>query len=330
MKKTVLLVLVASVFSVGLGAGYIVNKKRIFPHDFLESTYNFLKEQENKNTVDYGPWSIGIYGGDSPFDLRPADGVTNPVLTALDVTDVNATFVADPFLINHDEIFLMFFEVLNKDTGHGDIAYAESIDGNSWSYKKLIIDEDFHLSYPQVFNWNDEFYMIPESYSDLSVRIYKANSFPSDWEYITTILSGYPYIDPTILRYEKKWWLFVSTPSNNNLNVYFSKELDNGWMPHPMNPIVRNDKNRARPAGRILEYNGDLFRITQDDYPEYGTQVFGFKIVELSEHRYSEVKISDHAILSGSGEGWNGSGMHHLDALKIEGRWKAAVDGRDR
>lgn len=328
IRSTLLLFLV---FSFGLGVGYVATKKQIFPYAFLESGYAFARDLKNGDSVEYGPWSIGIYEGESPFKLSPSSKVENPVLTAQDVTDVEGQFVADPFLLQNHNKHYMFFEVLNRESGHGDIAYAESNDGYTWSYKEIIIDERFHLSYPQVFEWNNEFYLIPESYDDLSVRLYKAKRFPDKWEYLGNILSGYQFIDPTVYRNDNKWWLFVSTPSNENLNLYFSENLEKNWSPHPMNPIVRKNKNKARPAGRILEYEGSIYRITQDDYPDYGTQVYSFKITELSEKSYLEVEENDQPILLGSGHGWNGSGMHHLDVIKEgQGKWKAVVDGRDR
>ncbi len=57
-------------------------------------------------------WSIGIYAGTSPLDLLP-HGRSNPVLTARDVTDVPAAFVADPFMIKNGPRWYMFFEVFN-------------------------------------------------------------------------------------------------------------------------------------------------------------------------------------------------------------------------
>ena len=48
--------------------------------------------------VSGAEWSIGVYVGDSPLDVSPAAGITNPVLTSDDVTDVSASFVADTFM----------------------------------------------------------------------------------------------------------------------------------------------------------------------------------------------------------------------------------------
>ena len=123
------------------------------------------------------------------------------------------------------------------------------------------------MSYPHVFEWENEYYMIPESHQDYSVRLYKAKVFPDHWEYLGNILSGYQYVDPTIFRFSNKWWLFVTTPENEVLNLYYSDELSQGWKPHSLNPVVKLNKHISRPAGRVIIYQDKLYRLAQDDYP---------------------------------------------------------------
>jgi len=64
-------------------------------------------------------WAIGIYQGAGPFDLQPMAGVRQPVLTRRDVRDVDAAFVADPFLLTWEDRWYLFFEVLDWATGLG-------------------------------------------------------------------------------------------------------------------------------------------------------------------------------------------------------------------
>src|SRR5690348_4223243 len=104
-------------------------------------------------------WSIGIYAGKSPLDLAPAPGVRNPVLSARDVTDIPARFVADPFMLQANGLWHMFFEVLNHGSGLGEIGLATSHDALTWQYRQIVLTEPFHLSYPYVFQWNNDFYM---------------------------------------------------------------------------------------------------------------------------------------------------------------------------
>ena len=118
-------------------------------------------------------WSIGIVSGSSPLRLRHARGATNPVLTREDVSDVRALFVADPFLLRVGKVWHMFFEVYNFDSDRGEIAWATSPDGFVWEYQKIVLRESFHLSYPYVFEWQGEYYMIPETHQAESVRLYQ-------------------------------------------------------------------------------------------------------------------------------------------------------------
>ena len=106
-------------------------------------------------------WAIGIYEGASPLELFPAKGVTNPVLTAQEVTDISARFVADPFMIQNEAGYHLFFEVLNDKRNIGEIAYAFSHNGLQWKYRKVVLKEPFHLSYPYVFMAEGDYYMIP-------------------------------------------------------------------------------------------------------------------------------------------------------------------------
>lgn len=141
-------------------------------------------------------WSIGIYHSESyePINFS-GEHIYNPVLTRGDISDTKAGFIADPFLIYENNTFYMFFEVFNTITAQGDIGLAESNDSINWSYKKIVLDETFHLSYPCVFKNNNEFYMIPETNAVKAIRLYKADNFPYNWSFVKTIASGRNFAD---------------------------------------------------------------------------------------------------------------------------------------
>ena len=80
-----------------------------------------------------GSWIIGIYTGKSPFKLNFVGDITNPVLTAEDVSDMAAQYVADPFIIREHGSWYMFFEVLGRSPKKGVISFAVSDDGISWT-----------------------------------------------------------------------------------------------------------------------------------------------------------------------------------------------------
>ena len=273
-------------------------------------------------------WSVGIYEGTSPFNLVPAAGVTNPVLTAADVTDIPARFVADPFLVKEGDQYWMFVEVLNEATDQGDLAVAASSDGRHWTYDGIVLDEPFHLSYPQVFSWEGAYYMIPESGEDHCVRLYRASRFPYAWERVNTLLEGAAFLDPTLFHLDGTWWLFASIETDDNLHLYIAEDLTGPWAEHPASPVVSGNADIARPAGRVLAVGGRIVRCTQDCDPTYGNAVRAFEITELTPTVYREQPLTNGTILAASGSSWNADGMHHLDAVKTEGPgWLASVDG---
>ncbi|MBI2557995.1 hypothetical protein HYW20_01625 [Candidatus Woesearchaeota archaeon] len=280
-------------------------------------------------TKEYTNWSVGVYVGNSPFALHEPEKIKNPVLTIQDVKDIKAEFLADPFLVHENGMWYMFFEVLNKDTNQGDIAYAAGKDVFHWSYGKVVLDEPFHLSYPYVFKWDGVYYMVPESYqANNSVRLYKADIFPTKWVYVKTLIQGRDFVDSSIFYYNDEWWILTSPTSNDKLWLYHANDMMGEWKEHPLSPVVKNNKNFSRPGGRILEYDGKLFRFAQAAEPAYGVMVNAFEITELTTESYEEKEINGNPIIKASGSGWNQYKMHQVDAQKIsENEWVASVDG---
>jgi len=174
--------------------------------------------------------------------------------------------------------------------------------------------------------------MIPETLGAAALCLYKANEFPTRWSLQQKLIAG-PHADPSLIRFADLWWMFTcAAPYQHDLlRLYFARDLEGPWKEHPRSPIVRGDKRRARPGGRIVQLDQHLIRFAQDCVPDYGTHVRAFEIRELTRERYVEIEIESESgpILSPTGHGWNGSGMHHVDAhQQNDGNWIACVDGR--
>jgi len=218
---------------------------------------------------------------------------------------------------------------MNAETKKGEIGLATSNDGLNWTYQQIVLNEPFHLSYPYVFEFENEFFMLPETLGAGAVCLYKAGEFPSRWSCAARLLEG-RFADPSLFHFNDQWWLFVcSTPyQHDTLRLYFANALTGPWSEHPKSPLVSNDKRRARPAGRVIEFNNRLIRFAQDCVPQYGSSVRAFEIRELTANSYTEVEIEHSPILKASGNGWNASGMHHIDAHRLQdAQWLACVDG---
>ena len=289
---------------------------------YMGSRYD-LPFLEQKTT-----WAIGIYKGATPLSLAPWPGADQPVFTAAAVTDVPAQGVADPFLVRDGERWRLFFEVLDAATGLGEIAYASGRDPLHWKYEKVVLKEPFHLSYPNVFQAEGKWYLVPESNQDLSVRLYEAESFPGKWRLKGKLLEGAHFVDPTIFRHGGKWWIYTSYPENDILDLYWADRLEGPYRRHPASPIVSGDRHRARPAGRVTPWKGGLIRYAQDAVPHYGRRIRAFFVEKLTPTEYAEKEVPLEPALEARGSGWNADGMHQVSPVPLPGGgWAAAVDG---
>jgi hypothetical protein len=271
-------------------------------------------------------WSIAIYTGTTPLTIEAPGDVKNPVLTGADVTDVSAKYTADPFMVYHETHWYMFFEVLNSETERGEIGMASSRDGFAWQYGRIVLRESFHLSYPYVFRFEGDFYMMPEARQAQSVRLYRAINFPVEWQHVQTLLEG-DLADPSVFFHDGKWWMFV-LEGEDILRLYFAVDLRGPWREHVKSPVVTANLKISRPGGRVLATGGRIIRFAQDGVPLYGSRLRALEIRRLDETSYEEAELSESPILKANRRGWNAIGMHHIDIhLLADGRWLACVDG---
>jgi len=271
-------------------------------------------------------WSIGILRGTTLDSLEESPECANPVFTKRDVVGPESEFVADPFLIKEGSRWNLFFELFNKLTNKGEIGLAQSADLCSWQYKGVVLAEPFHLSFPFVFKVGASYYMVPESRQASAIRLYQAKSFPNEWVFKRELLSG-QYSDPTPVFFNGRWWIFANQ-APYTLMIFSSPTLRGPFIPHPLNPIYRDDPSKARPAGRPVVVDGHLIRFVQDNRHGYGKRVRAMRVTRLTTTEFDEEALSSEPLLTGSGVGWNSFGMHHISPVQLPNlSWVVAVDG---
>ena len=258
--------------------------------------------------------------------LKDIPNCHNPRLTRENVSSPLSEFVADPFLVKEGDLWYLFFELFNKARERGEIGVASSRDLCEWSYRGVVLSEPFHLSYPYVFKVNNDYYMVPESRQNREIRLYKATKFPNRWR-MERVLKRGNYSDPSLVFYQNKWWIFANL-APYGLAIFSSPSLTGKFTEHKQSPLYLGDSSRARPAGRILNIDGELYRFVQDNRGGYGRSVRMFRVMGLNKDEIKEEIVLPDPILSGTGSSWNGFGMHHISALRLaDGTWVAAVDG---
>jgi hypothetical protein len=202
-------------------------------------------------------------------------------------------FWADPFILKKQEKSYLFFEEYVRKTNLGRIAYAVIDANGEIGEPQVALERPYHLSYPFIFEYRGEFYMIPETAQNRAIEAYRCVRFPGQWEFHKTLMPDVQAMDTTLLEHSMRWWMFVNIAHEggstwDELHLFYSDDpLTNNWTPHPMNPII-SDVRSARPAGRIFRRDGGLIRPSQDSSLRYGYAVNFNRITKLTIHDYEE------------------------------------------
>jgi hypothetical protein len=214
-------------------------------------------------------------------------------------------FYADPFLFRHDGEDWLFVEDYDYAKGHADIAAIPWCERGPKGPARPALRLGEHLSYPDVFEWRGEVYMVPEIGAlGGPVRLFKARHFPDDWEPVCDLLSGHRAVDATLHEHRGRWYLFANINEagggeNDELFLFHAETPLGPFEPHPQNPVV-SDVRHARPAGRIFIHSGRLIRPSQDCAGGYGRAVVFNEILALDPEHYREQRIGRLAPSSGS------------------------------
>ncbi|HEX6718107.1 MAG TPA: hypothetical protein VF088_13400 [Pyrinomonadaceae bacterium] len=203
-------------------------------------------------------------------------------------------FWADPCVIKEGDTYYVFIEEYLNETGKGHISVIELDRKGVVNGPTRALERDYHLSYPFVFEWNDNYYMVPESAANKTVELYRSTAFPFEWKLEKVLLTDVRAKDATLAEVDGTWWMFVSIAENSIPDelYLFSAETPLGpWTPHPRNP-VKSDVRGSRPAGRLFNWNGDLYRPAQNSSRRYGYGISINKIVQLDREGIREEEIS--------------------------------------
>ena len=197
-------------------------------------------------------------------------------------------YYADPFAFQVGEELHIVFEDYDYKSRLGKISQIVYSDGK-FSEATIVIEEGFHLSYPYIFEINGEFYCIPESANAKQVRLYKYDIALGVFHFDKLLLDNFPGVDPTVFKYDNKWWLFATDKkqSNASLHIFYADKFDGPYLPHGNNP-VKTDIRTSRPAGTPFVRNDELIRPAQDCSKTYGGRIALNRVVELTEKTFKE------------------------------------------
>ena len=234
-------------------------------------------------------WQIGFY-----ID-RKQQGFAGTLRRYRKLVPPKDRFWADPFVIAKDNKFYIFFEELVYERKNAHISCIALDEKGKVLENRKVLERPYHLSYPFVFAYEEEYYMIPESCQNKTIELYRATDFPYQWELETVLMQNINAVDATLLEKDNRWYLFTNVrvdPQATYLDELFvfvsDSPLSSDWKPLSFNPQV-SDVKRARPAGKFIDIDGEIYRPSQNNSGYYGRGLNLMRCEEITEHSYREV-----------------------------------------
>lgn len=225
-------------------------------------------QQATRRLTSRNQWAISVYQDLAPDALWPkSEGIH--LVPPVD------RFWADPFLARDGDRLWVFFEELTYSAPKGKIRCLPIDAGRRVGKPFDVLEEACHLSYPNVFRFDNHWYMLPESSERRDLTLYRARNFPDVWEPVSKLLTNVQVVDATLHREGDTWWLMAGSADSpggtfdDTLHIYRAPALAGPWIASPCN-AVRSDPSCSRPAGPVFRWKGQWVRPVQDCRGRYG------------------------------------------------------------
>jgi len=199
------------------------------------------------------------------------------------------SWMADPFLATDGNKSWLFFEEVPAGTEKGRLSCMEV--GTGFSETAVVLEKDYHLSYPCVVSDRGEFFLVPESFETRTIQLFRASRFPFEWQMETILMEDLSAVDTTPFFLDGGWYFFTTTTEPfMETFLFYSDSLGGRWHLHPKNPISSSVKS-SRSAGHLFYQNGRLLRPTQDCSVRYGYGIAINEITRLTTTEFEERRV---------------------------------------
>ncbi|HEY0031863.1 MAG TPA: hypothetical protein VGB81_01210 [Devosia sp.] len=284
-----------------------------FWRHYLPSFAGNIAQRAQKKLTTKRPfyWQVA-YRQRPQTALNTSDLPPEPPFTVL--PDDGERFYADPFVIEHQGKTWLFVEEYPYSKAKGVISVAEQKPDGTFDTPHMVLEEPYHLSYPQVFKHGEDIFMLPESGGARRLVLYRATSFPDSWAVDTVLLSGVDINDATLLERDGGFWLFGTErrsgagSASDTMVVFHAPSMGGPWTPHKLNPIAI-DRSAARPGGAFIEKDGRAFLPVQDGQHAYGGALGLMELLQLDH----DMVVFAPPVPIGTGAAWDRVGIHTLN-----------------
>lgn len=193
-------------------------------------------------------------------------------------------WAADPFVFSYQDDTYIFAELYDYVEARGGLGYCKWL-GNGFSSWKKVISEPYHLSYPYIYEKNNQIFILPESGASGLLYCYKAINFPDCWEKVQILRRDVMLGDTTPFSWNGHDYALsydVHDPDEYQLCLLDLENAENDvhlrFLDYP---------ELRRPAGKPFLHNECWIRPAQNCTNHYGEGLV-FYSFSMSEGQYEE------------------------------------------
>lgn len=201
-------------------------------------------------------------------------------------------WIADPMLAEANGKTYLFYEAVLGNKGH--IEVAEVMEDCTLKNLKIVLQDEFHYSYPFVFQYEGNWYMIPESSAANEVRLYQSVHFPDRWK-LSTILLEEKAVDTTVFQNNGQLYLitfFLTQGSEKVIPHAYEFKLHGDEIGLKEIEWERYDELRVRGAGPFFREEDKLIRPAQVNQEQrYGDGLVFYEV--FTEDTYHESNLCE-------------------------------------
>lgn len=205
-------------------------------------------------------------------------------------------FLADPFGLWRGGRLHVFAEAYDYRSPKGVIEVLVYDRTGRLIEREEVLREDWHLSYPYVFEHEGETYLLPEASASGRLTLYRATQFPLGWEKVEAFNFPEAAIDATPFHHAGRWWMFwtpAGTREERQSTLYLAV-ADDLMGPWTSLGLFLNDRAGARPGGTPIVVDGEIFLPTQDCRGTYGR---GIRLLKIEGLERGLPKVTPDAVL---------------------------------
>jgi hypothetical protein len=199
----------------------------------------------------------------------------------------NYHFFADPHVscLTND----VRVEGIKKYQAKGNLVLLDK----NLKFKKTLIENYNHFSYPFSFIENGKEYLMPEVASH-SVP-YLLNSKNLDKKIYLEFEKDTHLLDATLYKKDGIFYIFGTDKKKDLLYLFHSNNLFKKFYEHVNSPIAFGPYG-SRMGGNIFKHKGKLYRFGQNNLEKYGSSIILFEITAISINQYQEKFIKEFKI----------------------------------